>query len=184
MRPSTIANALLALLAPLALSFAGTAGAQMYKWVDNEGRISYSDTPPPKEAKDVKQRAFGDGVGVNPDDLPPMIREAVKSNPVTLYVNNCGEACDGGRAMLNKRGIIFTERNPETDKAGFDALMKITGGQQTVPVLTVGSTVLKGFAEGEWQAALTQAGYPRVNPGLKPRPAAPPAAAPAAAPTK
>lgn len=162
----------------LALAFSVTAGAQLYKWVDKDGRVSYSDTPPPKDAKDVKQRNFGDGVTGSSDDLPPLVREAIKNNPVTLYVNKCGEACDGGRALLNKRGIVFTERNPETDKAGFDALMKATGGQQTVPVLTVGSKVLKGFAEGEWQEALTDAGYPRVNPGLKPRPA--PAAAPVA----
>ena len=82
---------------------------------------------------------------------------------MTLYANNCGEACDGGRALLTKRGILFTERNPETDKAGYDALMKLTGGQQTVPVLSVGSKVLKGFSEGEWQEALTAAGFtPRV----------------------
>jgi hypothetical protein len=172
MRVSTCAIAL------LALAFSATASAQMYKWVDKDGRVSYSDTPPPTDAKDVKQKSFGDNVTANTDELPALVREAVKSNPVTLYVNNCGEACDGGRTMLNKRGIIFTERNPETDKAGFEALMKATGGQQTVPVLTVGTKVLKGFAESEWQEALTDAGYPRVNPGLKPKPA--PAAAPAA----
>ena len=175
MRPSTIVITL------LAFALSAPVGAQLYKWVDKDGRISYSDTPPPKEAKDVKQRNFGDGVGsgASPDDLPPMVREAIKNNPVTLYVNNCGEACDGGRALLTKRGVMFTERNPESDKAGFDALMKLTGGQQTVPVLSVGSKVLKGFSEGEWQEALNAAGYPRFNPGIKPKPPAPAPAAPA-----
>ena len=178
MRPSIIVITL------LTAAFSAAAGAQMCKWVDKDGRISYSDTPPPKEAKDVKQKNFGDGVSGSTDDLPPMIREAIKNNPVTLYANNCGEACDGGRALLTKRGILFTERNPETDKAGYDALMKLTGGQQTVPVLSVGGKVLKGFSEGEWQEALTSAGYPRFNPGVKAKPPAPAAPATPATPGK
>ena len=30
-----------------ALAFAGAASAQMYKWVDKDGRVRYGDTPPP-----------------------------------------------------------------------------------------------------------------------------------------
>ena len=30
-----------------ALAFAGAASAQMYKWVDKDGKVRYGDTPPP-----------------------------------------------------------------------------------------------------------------------------------------
>jgi hypothetical protein len=34
-------------LAVLALLAAGSAGAQLYKWVDQDGKVRYGDTPPP-----------------------------------------------------------------------------------------------------------------------------------------
>jgi hypothetical protein len=34
-------------LAMLLLFVAGSAGAQMYKWVDKDGKVRYGDTPPP-----------------------------------------------------------------------------------------------------------------------------------------
>ena len=37
-------------LAMLLLSIAGSAGAQMYKWVDKDGKVRYGDTPPPGTA--------------------------------------------------------------------------------------------------------------------------------------
>ena len=37
-------------LAMLLLSIAGSAGAQMYKWVDKDGKVRYGDTPPPGAA--------------------------------------------------------------------------------------------------------------------------------------
>ena len=39
------------LLAGLLLAFAATASAQMYRWVDKDGRVRYSDTPPPAGIK-------------------------------------------------------------------------------------------------------------------------------------
>src|SRR3954468_10195658 len=33
--------------AMLMLAVAGSAGAQMYKWVDADGKVRYGDTPPP-----------------------------------------------------------------------------------------------------------------------------------------
>ncbi len=36
--------------AMLMLAVAGSAGAQMYKWVDKDGKVRYGDTPPPGAA--------------------------------------------------------------------------------------------------------------------------------------
>ncbi len=166
------------IVALLLASVATTAHAQLYKWVDKDGKVTYSDVPPPKEAKDVKQKSYGDNVTPS-DDLPYSVKDAIKRNPVTLYANACGEPCDKGRALLAARGIPFTDRNPETDQAAKDALMEAAGGL-SVPTLTIGGRVIKGFADSEWHDALTSSGYPRTNPGVRARPAAP-AAAPAAA---
>jgi hypothetical protein len=41
----------------LALCLALPASAQMYKWVDSDGRVQYSDKPPPSNIKTEKLRA-------------------------------------------------------------------------------------------------------------------------------
>ena len=39
------------MISMLALAFSAAAFAQMYKWVDKDGRTHYTDTPPPADAK-------------------------------------------------------------------------------------------------------------------------------------
>lgn len=150
---------------------------QMYKWVDADGKVTFSDTPPPKDAKNVEQKKMVDN-SANDDNTPYSVKVAVEKYPVVLYANACGEPCDGARALLKTRGIPHADKNPEKDPAAFDALKAATGAQE-VPVLTIGTNVQKGFSADEWNAALTTAGYPRNNPNLRPRtpPPTPPAPA-------
>ncbi|MBL8512538.1 MAG: glutaredoxin family protein [Betaproteobacteria bacterium] len=154
------------------------AQAELYKWVDKEGKTIYSDTPPPSDIKDVKSKKFGDNVSGPSDNLPFELREAAKKNPVTLYANKCGEPCDGARSLLNSRGIPFSERNPESDPAAAAALKKLIGALE-VPVMVVGEDVSRGFSESTWSGALTQAGYPRnFTPLAKPTDSPPSVKAP------
>ncbi len=163
----------------LTLALAGAllapAGAQeLFKWVDKDGKVHFSDTPPPSETKNVQQKRYVvDQPGTT--DLPYAVKQAMESNPVTLYANNCDSGCAEGRALLAKRGIPYADKNPETDTKVLEKLKQLSGGKPVVPVLTVGDNVITGFAEGSWQSALDAAGYPRTNPNLPPRPAAQPA---------
>ncbi len=152
--------------------------AEMYKWVDKDGRTIYSDSPPPGDIKEVKPKKFGDNVSGPSDNLPFELREAARKNPVTLYANKCGDPCEGARRLLGSRGIPFTERNPETDPAAAEALKKLIGSLEA-PVMVVGEDVLRGYSESTWSGALTQAGYPRnFTPLAKPTDSPPAAKAP------
>ena len=46
-----------------------------------------------------------------------------------------------------------------------EELKKATGGDEVVPVLQVGRRALRGFEEGQWNAALDNAGYPKTRTG-------------------
>jgi glutaredoxin len=156
------------------------AHAELYKWVDKDGKTIYSDTPPPSDIKDAKPKKFGDNVSGPSDNLPFELREAAKKNPVTLYANKCGDPCDGARKLLNSRGIPFSERNPESDPAATEALKKLIGSLE-VPVMVVGEEVMRGYSESTWAGALTQAGYPRsYTPPAKPTDSPPSAKTPKA----
>jgi glutaredoxin len=169
----------------LALSFllcATAAHAQLYKWVGPDGKVVYSDTPPPSSVKKVESKTgVGGGDGT---PLPFEVATAARNNPVTLYsAPGCGP-CDLGRKLLNTRGVPFTEKTVVTNED--IAKMRALGASQ-LPYLTVGRNKLDNFHAAVWGDALTAAGYPEANklpPGYRnpaPQSLAPSAATPAVA---
>jgi glutaredoxin len=158
---------------------AGAQAGQLYRWTDEEGRVHYTDQPPPKNAKTAEVRKLGDKA---PDpNMPYPLKQAMKNFPVTLYSIDCGDICTKATALLNKRGIPYTDRNAREDEAR-EALGKLTDGKLEVPTLVVGKQVLRGFEEGAWHAALDAAGYPKTG-ILPPKEPTKQAQAPAAAST-
>jgi hypothetical protein len=161
------------------LGIAATAhAAQFYEWVDEKGVKQYTQQPPPANIKNVQQKRLGINV-IETSGQPYSLQQAVKNFPVTLYVTDCGDLCKNARAHLAKRGVPFTEKNPQNPEE-MAAFKKLTGGVMEVPLLVVGALrTLKGYLAPEWDAALDQAGYPSTAvPGAKPS-ATPAAPAPA-----
>ena len=164
---------------------AAVAQTSVYRWVDKDGKVHFSDTPPPQDARSSSQKTLGGGY-VDQSQLPYATQVAMKKSPVTLYIGgDCGEPCSEGRELLAKRGVPYTAKNAQTNAADQEALRKLVGALE-VPALVVGETVLKGYSEASWNAALDAAGYPRTRapgqppaPVKEPEPAPPVAASPA-----
>lgn len=153
-----------------------TAQAEMYRWVDKDGKVHYTDQPPPpNEAKKVEEKKFGGNL-IQGGSLPYATQQAAKNFPVTLYTGDCGEGCIQAKAYLAKRGIPYNERLPGKNPADTELFKKISK-ESFIPLLQIGgSTQLKGFDESAWAAALDQAGYPKSNPfppGQQPKPTEP-----------
>lgn len=166
-------------LAALLLSGA-LAAQQVYRYVDADGRVVYSDRPPTGNVKDVQTKRVGANV-VEGDAAPLATRVASENYPVTLYSFACGEICQSAEQMLVRRGIPYTIVNVEEIK-GAERLKALTG-ELNAPVLQVGDKlVAKGFNEIRWNALLDQAGYP--SSAVLRRPAATPATPPARPPAK
>lgn len=175
-----------ALAAAIALVPAAADAQSVYRWVDKNGKVHYSDQPPPEEVKNVQQKKVGGGT-VEVSQLPYATQVAMQKNPVVLYgAPTCGTPCEQGRAVLAKRGIPFSERDVSASEADAEALKKLVGTMD-VPVLVIGQNKLKGYEEGTWNSALDSAGYPRTalpgqRPPAPPKPPAPPAPAAPTAP--
>ena len=136
------------------------AQQQVYRYTDKDGRIVYSDRIPPSDSKDVQSKRLRANFIEN-NELPLAAQQAQERFPVTLYTFSCGEVCTMAEALLNRRGVPFATVNVETPK-GADELEKLTGELQA-PVLQVGDkNILKGYSESAWQAALSEAGYPKT----------------------
>lgn len=189
LHPRLAGSALLLLLA------AGAALAQpVYRHVDKNGKVTFSDQPPAADAQAAAPR--GSGAGGAGAALPYELRQVAQRYPVTIYTGEeCGP-CGAGRSLLVTRGIPFEERTVKTNE-DVEALQRLSS-QASLPLLTIGSQQLKGFSDAQWSQYLDAAGYPKSaqlpagyrNPPAQPMvavqaaPAAPaaPAAAPAPAP--
>ena len=167
------------------LLFPVLAQAQLYRWVDDQGKVHFSDRAPVSGAKDVQKKSMPSAPGSSAS-LPYALQQAVENFPVTLYTSEiCRETCARARELLDKRGVPYKEVSVtgESDLAQ----LKQLSGDAVVPVLTVGHEVHKGFESGAYKTALDNAGYPASSllpPGVqarhpvtKPPRTAPPAAA-------
>lgn len=149
----------------VALLVATPAAAELYKWVDADGKVHYSDTPPPTSARKSERKKLTDKPSA--PGVPYALQQAMKNFPVTLYTYACGEACTKGAALLAKRGVPHAKRDP-MDLEVREEMKSHTGGEEIAPVLLVGRQVLKGYDEAEWIRALDAAGYPSAPVGPVP----------------
>lgn len=160
----------------------GSATAQAYRWVDDQGRIHYTQTPPPPGARNVQRKNLQQSGAAASADLPYATKVAAQSYPVRLYTQEKCPPCDDTRASLVKRGVPFSEVNVLTQKELDE--VKTISGVADLPLLVVGSLHLSGFQEQLINSLLDTAGYPSSGPSVplealrRPGPAAPPASRP------
>ncbi|MET3117135.1 glutaredoxin [Undibacterium sp. GrIS 1.8] len=137
----------------------GSAQAQLYKWVGADGKVTYSDVPPPPSVKQLQTRSFDSGEPAS--NLPPELAAAVVKNPVILYTSSDCSPCDEGRTFLKANGIPFKEKTVNSDE---DAKkLKQVSGDNQLPFLIINSSRFKGLNTTEWRTALSNAGYPETN---------------------
>jgi glutaredoxin len=170
---------------------------QLYRIVGADGKVTFSDQPPsPAANAKVTTGRGGKFTAEAPTSnaaLPTELRTAATRYPVTLYTSkDCGP-CGTARAMLNRRGVPFTEKLIESN-LDVESLQSLSG-DSSLPFATIGGQQLKGYSDQEWSQYLDAAGYPKAsalpanyrNPAPTPmvaRAAPAPAAAPAAAPVQ
>lgn len=144
---------------------AGSAAGEdkLYKWVDEDGRVTYQDRPPPDASGQVQ--AFDQSL--EESDSPGQ-RAALPEVDITLYSIEVCDACDLVRELLNERGLPFTEKNADNDIEVQEELKEVSG-VLSVPVLAIGDEVLTGFNRDLILRVLEDVGFPTtVNPEARP----------------
>ncbi|NIA00323.1 glutaredoxin family protein [Massilia sp. CCM 8734] len=172
----TVAKKMAGTMMALLLCAGGAGAQQMYKWVDASGKVTFSDKPPPANAKPIEIKAGAGGAATVP--LPYALAQAVRAHPVVLYTRNKCDYCDQGRTFLKERGIPFIEKTVQT---GADEIkLKEAGGDGRMPFIKIGRAKSTGFEPAAWNSMLTDAAYPekKILPSgyqyAKPSPASPP----------
>jgi glutaredoxin len=174
------------------LTLAALPAHALFKVVGPDGKVTYSDRPPPGDVRAVQVNRDG-SIAANEATLPFALRQVMVKFPVVLYTASKCDACEMGRALLQRRGIPFSEHTATTNEDQ-EVWEKVTGGREA-PVMKVGAQVLRGFTATAWEETLDVAGYSRqsqlppnykavaAQPLVEPKAAKPPVAAPDAAAT-
>lgn len=153
--------ALAAAVAVSALLSPAVSAQGVYRVVGPDGKVTYSDQPPPASANARPVGAAPGAAGNNSSALPAELRQAAGRYPVTLYAGADCVPCDSGRSFLTARGIPFIEKtvNSADDITAFKRL----SGAASLPMLAVGGQHLKGYSQSEWTQYLDAAGYPKTS---------------------
>lgn len=159
----------------LGLSAASVLAQGIYRIVGPDGRVTYSDQPPPAQAnaRPIDNSTISNPASTNAQ-LPFVLRQVTSRYPVTLYTSTGCVPCNNGRNLLNSRGIPYVEKTITTQQDA-DALLRLSGAS-SLPFLTIGTQQIKGFSDAEWTQFIDAAGYPKqsVLPANYQRPAASP----------
>lgn len=129
---------------------------KVYKSVDKNGRITYSEVPPLPGTSD---KLTGESTTSAP--LPYALQQIVSRYPVVLYTTANCPICSTAKIMLTQRGVPFTERTVSSNK-DIDAYKKLNA-DNTFPLATIAAQQLKGYEENEWTKYLDAAGYPKSS---------------------
>lgn len=127
--------------------------ADMYKWVDANGKTHYSDRPPADnvQQKDISTETYS-SVEVRPID--PSVFEFVLTDDsgnkkVVMYSAEWCGVCKIAKQYFNNNDIAFRELDiDKSEKARRDYdKMKATG----VPVILVGKQRMNGFSAANFE---------------------------------
>ncbi|WP_309934126.1 glutaredoxin family protein [Variovorax paradoxus] len=144
----------------LLLIAAGAMAQPIYRNVDKNGKVTFSDRAPTAST----EPAAAPQAGITPPanaGLPYELRQVAQRYPVTLYSSEECAPCGTARSLLVTRGIPFEERAVKSSQ-DVEALQRLSN-QASLPLLTIGSQQLKGYSDAEWSRYLDAAGYPKSN---------------------
>jgi glutaredoxin len=150
-------------LPAIALFSSQISAQQLYRIVGPDGRVTFSDQPPPPSANSKVTTGRGGSFAETSGGaaLPFELRSVAQRFPVTLYTGKDCTPCNSGRNLLTSRGIPFTERTVENSE-DLEALKRLSG-DTNLPLATVGGQQMKGFSDAEWTQFLDAAGYPKTS---------------------
>lgn len=141
------------LLAAALLAVPLAHAQKLYKWTDAEGRVTYRDQPPPSD--DIKAE----------EKVLPYSRPAAGGDttdkvlpPVILYVAPACDSCDNARKYLQQKKVAFTEKNV-FGNVELQKELQAKSGALSVPTITVGEKVMKGYLESLLEGELKAAGH-------------------------
>ncbi|MGD8522078.1 MAG: glutaredoxin domain-containing protein [Desulfobacterales bacterium] len=147
----------------------------IYKWVDENGVMHYTDTAPSDESEwEQEGTSSHDAQGGpnNPlrnydpkvvseilneikDDDDSAEEETKRELVVELYTTNLCKYCQKAKAFFSSRGITFIEYNIEEDQVAAERLLSLTESK-AVPFAIINGHHIKGYSASAYVKAMNE----------------------------
>ena len=138
------------------------ASAEMYQWVDDNGVVTFKDTPPPPSKRKNKVKVYYDSdFAPSPSTPPPAEKQNAPSTfkqiiqpspkkaqhangPVEVYMTSWCGFCKKTMKYLDSMGVSYVTYDIEKDNAA--RLRHKELGGHGVPLIVIGSHKINGFS--------------------------------------
>ncbi len=133
-----------------------TVGAEIYKTVDENGRIIFTDKPTAKaEQVEVDTDAntadgLSDSAYSKANDIKS--KKPTKQESVVMYATSWCGVCKNARSYMQSNGIKFKEFDIEANDTAHSKYKKLGG--KGVPLITVGNNKMSGFSASRLESML------------------------------
>jgi glutaredoxin len=131
---------IVALLYASTLVCSQVAGAEVYKWVDEQGQVYYTDQP-----VGITGDASAIDLKVNTYTAPQILDSVYRSSGVVMDSASWCTVCRKASKYFRQKGIAFAEYDIERSEKGRREYNKL--GARGVPVILVGDKRLNDFTE-------------------------------------
>jgi len=138
----------------LGLGFQYASGAKLYKWVDENGIVSYQDTPPPSGSTIMKEEELES----SPSTATSGSETAAANNlPVVVFtIENC-DSCETLLSRLQGWGVPTIEQSLQDGDIQAEILQ--SGESLQAPILSIADQFVSNLATDNLLTILSEAGY-------------------------
>lgn len=139
------------------------AGAETYQWVDENGVVTFKDTPPPVSKKRKKVKVYNDSdfasaplnqpvsaprsdkQSVNPPSQASTPKNERFTGTVEMYITDWCGYCKKAQNYMKSTGIHYVTYDIEKDSAANQRHKELGG--RGVPLIIIGSNKMNGFSQ-------------------------------------
>ncbi|MDH3695024.1 MAG: DUF4124 domain-containing protein [Gammaproteobacteria bacterium] len=112
----------------------------VYKWVDENGTIHYSDKPIEENAESLSIQVYSLETA---SEIQNQDTVSVSGGGVKIYTATWCTWCERAKTYMHSKGIVFNEYDVENSVIGRQEYKRLNG--KGVPIILVGSQRMNGF---------------------------------------
>ena len=129
------------------------SSSEIYTWKDKDGKIIYSDTPPPPGVQMQIKKFSEDSVerpAAKDDASRPQGKQVAEKRQrdvsVIMYMTAWCPYCQKAREYIKSLNVRLIEYNIEKDASRKEEMLRKSGGSTGVPVIDVEGIIIKGYS--------------------------------------
>jgi len=124
----------------LVLFFSFSASAGIYKWVDDKGKMHFSDTPPINNSTEQVEVTIKTYTAV---EVTPLVERLGREDKVVIYTTHWCNICKKAKNYFRDNSIAYVEYDIKKTRTGRNDYKLLQG--KGVPIIIVGDKRMNGF---------------------------------------